>query len=189
MKARHGWLARNPSAPSVLAGVRFDGSFPTRREEYGFLHDHLASTPPGVCLDAGAGFNAEIHVAPYIAAELGWHVEAVDLDLRQFALQFHRRVRRTLASIAATPFPDGVFDLVYSISTIEHVDEATRNYFVIETYRLLKPGGYVLVTTDDTPPEVVAEWFGKGFDVGDLEPFEGEHLEPRVSYLIARKRA
>jgi SAM-dependent methyltransferase len=179
-------LARNSEAPSTLAGISFDGSFPTRREEYGFLHDELLKLPAGVTLDAGTGYNPSIHVASLIAANLGFWVEAIDLDLRQFALPWHTRVRRTCCSLAATPFPDEVFDVIYCVSTLEHVNEVTRNGFVAESTRLLKPGGTLILTTDVTEPAEVAGWFSKYFEIGDLAPEPAEQLEPQVSFLVAK---
>jgi SAM-dependent methyltransferase len=183
---RHGWLQKNPEAPSALAGISFDGTFPTRREEYGFLHDELLKLPQGVALDAGCGYNPSIHVAAFVAAQLGWWVEAIDLDLRQFALPWHTRARRTCCSLAATPFPDRVFNVVYCISTLEHVNEVTRSGFVAEATRLLKPEGTLILTTDATEPAEVASWFKAYFEIGELEAEPEEQLEPKVSFLVAK---
>ena len=39
-----------------------------------------ALVPIGAVLDAGAGFNPEIHILPYALDALGWHVIAVDAN-------------------------------------------------------------------------------------------------------------
>lgn len=193
METRHGWLARNPAAPAVLANVVFDGSYPTRREEYGFLHDALKTLAERwdqlSALDAGCGYNPAIHVAPYIAGNLGLWVEAIDTDLAHLAMQFHPNIRRTFGSLAATPFQDGTFDVVYSISTLEHCPPLVQQRFIVEAFRLLKPGGYLLLTMDEIEPDVLAGMFAPLFDVGEERPFDPDDmLSPRVSYLIARKR-
>ena len=55
---------------------------------------------------------------------------------------------------ASTPFKDGTFAAVVSVSTIEHGVDLPR--FFSEAARILKPGGSLLVTTDywPEPPDV-----------------------------------
>lgn len=183
--AEHGWLAADDSAPSVLEHVVFDGTFPTRRQEYRYARDRLSEIEPGLLLDAGTGCNAIIHVFPYIAANMGWRVEALDIDIRQFALPFHDSIRRSQGSIGAMPFQDRTFDAITCISTLEHVSAEARLLFEDEAFRLLKPGGALIITADEFPPEQIASWFEERFDVGPRRPDPPEHLEPRVSFLSA----
>ncbi len=49
------------------------------------------------------------------------------------------------AETGAIPLPSESFDVVVSVETIEHLDGPRR--FVSELVRLVKPGGWVLVTT------------------------------------------
>jgi SAM-dependent methyltransferase len=63
--------------------------------------------------------------------------------------------------------PDASFDCVVALSVIEHVDNAERA--LSEMYRVLAPGGRMLVTTDCAPE---AQPFAHGvryFSVEDLE--------------------
>jgi SAM-dependent methyltransferase len=50
----------------------------------------------------------------------------------------------TLGSVTNIPFPDSFFDLVLATDIIEHVDD--DSLAIAEIQRVLKPGGYVLIT-------------------------------------------
>lgn len=47
----------------------------------------------------------------------------------------------------AIPFPDAQFDVVVMSELIEHLNDQTIDDIAKETFRVLKPGGYALVTT------------------------------------------
>jgi SAM-dependent methyltransferase len=85
-------------------------------------------------------------------ASLGFDV--VGVDLRPLPLQ-HPNFRMLLADIANLPLPDASFDVVVSLSTIEHVGldwytpapEGTSDHKVVaEVQRLLRPGGRFILT-------------------------------------------
>ncbi len=47
------------------------------------------------------------------------------------------------------PFPDGKFDLVYSSHMLEHLDPASVGRVLGEAYRVLRPGGHIVVKVPD----------------------------------------
>jgi SAM-dependent methyltransferase len=51
----------------------------------------------------------------------------------------------TIASDGSVPLPGGQFDLILSTQVLEHVAEPDR--YISECYRLLKPGGSLVITT------------------------------------------
>ncbi|MES1256699.1 MAG: class I SAM-dependent methyltransferase [Acidobacteriota bacterium] len=70
---------------------------------------------------------------------------------------------------AGLPFPDGTFDLVFSIEGIEHLEN--RFGFLRELRRTLKPGGTLILTT----PNIVGlrsrvRFFASGFYHRDSRP-------------------
>lgn len=63
--------------------------------------------------------------------------------------QLRARFPEALVSVAraeSLPFPDGTFDLVYSVDVIHHI--ADRDAFVAEAARVLRPGGWLCIVTD-----------------------------------------
>ena len=82
--------------------------------------------------------------------------EVVGLDLsRTVAFRARRNsraegtgpLRLTRADIRDLPFADGSFDLVYTMGTIEHIDEYQESLQEIE--RVLRPGGTAIVGVPD----------------------------------------
>ncbi|MGI9074879.1 MAG: class I SAM-dependent methyltransferase [Bryobacteraceae bacterium] len=43
-------------------------------------------------------------------------------------------------------FAEASFDLIYGISVFTHIDRASEQYWLAELYRLLRPGGVLLLT-------------------------------------------
>jgi SAM-dependent methyltransferase len=56
-------------------------------------------------------------------------------------------VQLTLVSNICLPFPDASFGCVTSLACIEHLDPTSLLSLAQEIYRILKPGGQVLITT------------------------------------------
>lgn len=83
------------------------------------------------------------------AAGRGARAHGLDLSLPTVlaaAASFARRSRKlagATADLRALPYPDGSFDAVYSMGTIEHFDETEEA--VGEIFRVLKPGGRALI--------------------------------------------
>lgn len=77
--------------------------------------------------------------------------EAIGLDLSQVVAQRARRnalaedwpASLLRADIRDLPFPDGSFDVVYTMGTIEHIDEYQQALQEVE--RVLRPGGKAIV--------------------------------------------
>jgi len=89
--------------------------------EYPYVLERLHGQEPGRALDVGATDTSNF-LAPSLVA-MGWEVWGI--DVRPFALElagFHTVVD----DIRATPFADGFFDVVYCVSTIEHVGLSGR---------------------------------------------------------------
>jgi SAM-dependent methyltransferase len=62
------------------------------------------------------------------------------------------------------PYDDGTFDVVVSNQVIEHVSDTDR--FVAESFRVLRPGGYTVVSTEN-----LASWHNIAALVLGWQPF------------------
>ncbi len=188
----YGWLPRYLGPHPSLYGVPIGRHFPTRWEEYAFAVEALEANPPPLprqVVDAGTGFNPEIHVLSLILAKADWHVYAIDTNPETLKLPHVPMVQRAVDSLLGLQVPDQCFDAYVCISTLEHLTEADQAQAFQEAARVLKGNGLLAVTADWLPPIMLADFArGAGFDVGYQVPFEGERLDPHVSFLRARKR-
>jgi SAM-dependent methyltransferase len=104
----------------------------------------------GRLLDAGAAYGTFMKMASE-------NYDCVGLELSPYAAstareEFEMDVR--IGTIESAPFPDCYFDAIVMWDVIEHL----RNPVLAlkEVYRLLKPGGFCFVSTDD-----VSNWLVK----------------------------
>jgi SAM-dependent methyltransferase len=94
----------------------------------------IAELPNAVVLDAGCGTRATL-VQRFSSRAT---VYGVDLDCEDCG-----NVRR--GDLAAIPFPDAMFDIVYSRSVWEHLEDPQS--VMAEIRRVLKPTGILILTT------------------------------------------
>lgn len=199
MKLGAGWLspvtAPDDKRPVTIAEVAVPrwseqehAFFPTRIEEFGFVWQQLEHWPRGRVLDAGAGYNPEVHVLPWITANMGYDVVALDANAEALAMPKHALVERILGDITLLDLPDDSFDVWCCISVLEHMRESDKALALHEAFRVLRSGGLALLTTDHTPPEETTEWFrSAGFLTGPVEQPLGPMLNPPVSYIVAQR--
>jgi len=103
----------------------------------------------GDVLDVGSawGFNA------MALGLLGYRATAVDLVADQFsagaciARANGVRFAAAAADAAALPFPDAAFDAVTMVETFEHIYLADRPAALAECFRVLRPGGQLVLST------------------------------------------
>ena len=110
----------------------------------------LGSTAHLLEIGCGAGF------ATAALAKQGYRVDAMDsvdamLDLTRNRLAEHgaaERVRMVHADVRCLPMPDNTFDLVFALGVLPWLDDTLAA--VREMVRVTRPGGYVLVTADNS---------------------------------------
>jgi 2-polyprenyl-3-methyl-5-hydroxy-6-metoxy-1,4-benzoquinol methylase len=128
-----------PNTPVVVAITE-------RILEHTFVHTRLPR-PPARVLDMGCAES----MASLEMASMGYQV--VGVDLRRLPLE-HPNFTQVQANLGDLPFPDGAFDVVVCLSTVEHVglgwytegDATTDLKAIREAVRTLKPGGTFLLT-------------------------------------------
>jgi SAM-dependent methyltransferase len=94
----------------------------------------ISATPNAVVLDAGCGSRATlVERFAKMATVYGVDLDCIDCG----------NIRR--ADLAELPFPDAMFDIVYSRSVWEHLTDPEK--VMSEVGRVLKPGGLLILTT------------------------------------------
>jgi ubiquinone/menaquinone biosynthesis C-methylase UbiE len=80
------------------------------------------------------------------------NLNGIDLRLPRESIYIHPQIRYIEADLTQTPYKDGQFDCITSLSVIEHgVD--LESYFK-EMSRILKSGGVILTSTDYWPDKI-----------------------------------
>ncbi len=132
-----GWLPVMPLC-FALAGVRHCVSMD--------LHHHLRASAVPLALD-----HIERHI-PAIAKAAGREESAVHADWRRWRqiedgnriLQAASIEYRAPADATRTGLPDACIDLVFSNSVLEHVPSDVLDRLMVESARILRPGGVAL---------------------------------------------
>lgn len=103
-------------------------------------------------LDLGCGTGRNTN---YLA-ERGNHVVGIDIaanalkigEERAKKLGLEAQVKYLNQSIGKTmPFPDNYFDLILDITSSNSLNKAEREVYLQESYRLLKPSGFMILRT------------------------------------------
>lgn len=182
----YGILGKDASLQPVVHGVQFDPELPTRREEYHLVARVAEAVDGWHAWDAGTGFIASWHVAPYILSALNWAVDATDVNAAHLAMPADRKVTRYMRDMVEPP-PAAHYDLVISISVLEHVTPEVRTAFSAHVADVTRRGDVLLVTADEVDPVGLCCMFTPAFDFGERVPDPVEYLTPSVSFCIGRR--
>ena len=137
------------SAPTDFDAIAdiYDDVFPTHVQEHylrrrvRYIRQHA---PAATAIDVGAGTG----ILAERLADTG--MEVVALDPFPGMLEQLRRRRPGMQTVVAhgeaIPFPDGSFDLAYSVAVMHHIadpDKVRRT--LAEMVRVTRPGGHILI--------------------------------------------
>lgn len=112
-------------------------------------------------LDVGCGTGLLVR---YLNAN---HFDAIGCDSSPQGIKIARknngRVKIILAKASSLPFKDNSFDLITSVSIIEHLPQKDALKFILECKRILNKNGFIFLITPNfaTPLRVLAgrKWF------------------------------
>lgn len=145
-----------------------------------FIEQHLPKDAP--ILDIGA-YASEIlpilHKAGYT------NLTGVDLNPDLKKMPFGNSIKYNMANFMATPYPDGSFSAITSISVIEHGFDQPR--LLTEMSRLLKAGGYLIASFDYWPQKIDTtgmKFFGMDWILFSKEEIS-QFIEAAADYGLA----
>lgn len=117
--------------------------YPGLKEHLELLIRYLpaSSLGNGMLLDIGCGDGEALE----ILRDLGWQVCGVEIDEQAAVAARKRGIEVHQGTMVDAAFPEGSFDAVTSSHVIEHVHDPRA--FLIESLRVLRPGGKLVVVT------------------------------------------
>lgn len=140
--------------PSEYHSLEFTGeafSFVHRvrsRLEAKRLLEYCKGAPQGArILDVGCGDGFHLELLRRYGDD-SWVLEGVDVDRRAVEAAWVRGLAVHHGDLAHTELSEDAYDVVYTLQTVEHV--ANPAEFLRSINRILKPGGRLVVVTDNT---------------------------------------
>jgi 2-polyprenyl-3-methyl-5-hydroxy-6-metoxy-1,4-benzoquinol methylase len=144
LKMRFGY---QPGMPTMLwhrALASMVWGLPDLRVRFDSSVMWLPAQPGGRLLEVGCGRGDMLEVL----AHLGWDAEGVDFDPRAAESARARGLRVCHGTLASCHYDDATFDAVIMSHVIEHLHDPVG--VVKECYRILKPGGHIVLLTPNT---------------------------------------
>ncbi|MHB8502238.1 MAG: class I SAM-dependent methyltransferase [Candidatus Acidiferrales bacterium] len=146
LKTGYGYDNLPGRAGTRVTGKLLGALLPMAREIAGSSVLWLNAQPKGELLDVGCGNGSFLATM----RSLGWNVKGVEPDIRSASIareEFGLSV--TAGTLEDARFPPDSFDCITAHQTIEHMHAPV--VFLQESFRILKPGGKLVVTTPSLP--------------------------------------
>ncbi|MDH5189730.1 MAG: methyltransferase domain-containing protein [Gammaproteobacteria bacterium] len=123
--------------------------FNERAIEFSFLFTQLTKLWPKTILDVGTGMTA----LPHMMRNCGFHVTAID-NIKDYWTNgmVNRHYHIIDDDISNTKLTD-TYDVITCISVLEHIND--HRAAMMSMYRLLNPGGHLILTCPYTETEYV----------------------------------
>ena len=135
----------------------------------------LEHQPVGKLLDVGCGGGRFLNRMK----KRGWQVEGIDFDARAIEKAIsHYDIRAHVGDLMQCALPSDSFDVITMSQTIEHLHDP--NGTLIESLRILKPGGLLVMTTPNVKSLGASEFgaFWRGWEAPrHLHLFSVESLQ------------
>ena len=148
------------AAEGRLGNSHYEGLFTAM---FGLTRDHYAGAR---VLDIGCGPRGSLEWADHAAERVG--LDPLVDGYRSLGIDRHA-MTYVAAPAERIPFPDGHFDVVTSINSLDHVDDLAAT--LAEIARVLRPGGDFLLEVEIGHPATSTEPHDLWFDLlDDLAP-------------------
>jgi len=145
-------------SPSLCGLFRFQDNNTTRRAEYPWAFYATPLSPGLKVLEIGGSLSGFQFVLDKTGCQVanvdpgmkshgqGWPVD--ESSIQRLNKAFGTRVVLHNCFLHEAPLEAESFDRVFSISVIEHIPQSEVGGTIEHVYRLLKPGGYFVLTLD-----------------------------------------
>lgn len=158
---------KDKSNPDVFfeAGYRQTYWYLNELKSHGFRPDRMENI-----LDFGVGTGQLLlHYLPFSALKYGCDITPQAAEWTKNTLGNHANIRLT-GSQPPLPYGDLFFDYIYANSVFTHIPYAWQEKWAAELYRILKPGGCLIVTAHDPlkfdQKHIQTGWYEKNPDGG-----------------------
>lgn len=109
---------------------------------------YCGSLPDGAkIMDVGCGDGFHLSLLRKFGNK-NWKLEGVDLDRRAIKAAERSGLKVHFGSVESLDLTKNSYDLIFMIQTIEHVERPDE--ILDSVFRLLKPGGRLVIVTDNT---------------------------------------
>lgn len=139
--------------------------------------------PDARILDVGCGDGFHLKLLRRFGPS-GWTLEGVDIDARAVDVAARSGITIHEGTIEDLDLGENRYDVVYTIMTVEHVAHPDKMLSAI--HRLLKPGGRLVIVTDNTD-SYDAKWFSRTYWGGYHFPRHWNLFNPHALGRLARK--
>jgi ubiquinone/menaquinone biosynthesis C-methylase UbiE len=132
---------------AVSGFVEEEKYFATAEETRRSLESTVGLKPDDVVLEIGCGVGrVGMVIAPLCKRWIGCDVSSNMLKHATKRLSQHKNVSvMEVSGFGLKPIADGSIDMVYCTVVFMHLDEWERFTYVLEAYRVLRPGGRVFI--------------------------------------------
>lgn len=115
--------------------------------------------PTDMVLDIGCGGGSLTKLIAEKGAKYVIGLDASNNNLKNANKDKHKNQKFVVGDALSLPFKEEYFDKVLATEIIEHIDDNSK--FVSEIARVLKKGGYAVITTPCTKPTISLKWLRK----------------------------
>ena len=189
--ARKHWPRLVMRWPRLVGPFAFQSNSVTRRFEYPWAYHAVELRRDMDVVELGGGLSGFQFVLARLGlnvtnvdpgdeeAKFGWPVD--ERRIRRLNRAFRTNVQLVASTLRQASIPDKSTDIVYSISTIEHIPPHELPSLMVDIRRILRPGGYAVLTVDlflDLEPfsDRNANQYGTNVAISSLVEWSGLEL-------------